>query len=332
MSTNYLQPETTQAVTKIIVTEGTIPGPKGDKGDPGAPGPQGERGDKGEPGAKGEKGDPGERGEQGPQGEPGIQGPKGDPGERGPQGEPGIQGPKGDPGEPGPQGAKGDKGDPGKSITLPSNIVIVSSSPYTDPEGFDVIDLDGDIDATMIITAPELRAVVETFKALTGTIDSTAWKQKMQEIHNNSNTGTGASSTGGGREITGVKLSRSDSGSVQTTITYSDHSVETFDSGSELPAWWSKGVTQEIRHEIYEVFTDFARAGGVGRVDGLTLNTGADGLPALTIDVNSGDLGSATYTVPIAGTGLNEFIDTNTEHLKVRITELEARVQALENK
>lgn len=68
MSTNYLQPENTQAVTKIVVTEGSIPGPQGPKGERGEQGPKGERGEKGEPGAQGEPG------MQGPQGEPGAGG------------------------------------------------------------------------------------------------------------------------------------------------------------------------------------------------------------------------------------------------------------------
>ena len=85
------------------------PGPKGDKGEPGAAGP---KGDKGEPGAAGPKGD---------KGEPGAAGPKGD------KGEPGAAGPKGDKGEPGAAGAKGDKGEPGaagkgiKSLALTTN-------------------------------------------------------------------------------------------------------------------------------------------------------------------------------------------------------------------
>ena len=74
-----------------------------------------------EPGPKGDKGEPGAAGPKGDKGEPGAAGPKGD------KGEPGAAGPKGDKGEPGAAGAKGDKGEPGaagkgiKSLALTTN-------------------------------------------------------------------------------------------------------------------------------------------------------------------------------------------------------------------
>jgi Collagen triple helix repeat (20 copies) len=107
------------------------PGAKGDKGDPGAPGAPGDKGDKGDPGAPGAKGDPGPKGDtgatgatgatgdQGPAGAPGAKGDKGDtgamgaPGAKGDPGAPGAPGAKGDPGAPGAPGAKGDPGAPG---------------------------------------------------------------------------------------------------------------------------------------------------------------------------------------------------------------------------
>ena len=74
-----------------------------------------------EPGPKGDKGEPGAAGPKGDKGEPGAAGPKGD------KGDPGAAGPKGDKGEPGAAGAKGDKGEPGaagkgiKSLALTTN-------------------------------------------------------------------------------------------------------------------------------------------------------------------------------------------------------------------
>ena len=65
------------------------PGPKGDKGDPGATGPAGPKGDKGDPGAAGTPGPKGDKGDQGVQG---AQGPKGDKGDPGPKGDPGKDG------------------------------------------------------------------------------------------------------------------------------------------------------------------------------------------------------------------------------------------------
>lgn len=115
-----------------------VPGPKGDKGDPGPEGPPGPKGD------RGPSGEAGPTGPQGPAGEPGADGapgPKGDPGDTpyigengnwwigdsdtgvsssgsgeggGTQGPPGPQGPKGDPGEQGPAGPEGPQGDPGE--------------------------------------------------------------------------------------------------------------------------------------------------------------------------------------------------------------------------
>jgi microcystin-dependent protein len=99
-----------------------VPGPKGDKGDPGIQGPPGPKGDQGIQGVQGPKGDQGDQGIQGPkgdQGDQGIQGPKGDQGDqgiqgpKGDQGQQGIQGLKGDQGEQGEKGDKGDKGDQG---------------------------------------------------------------------------------------------------------------------------------------------------------------------------------------------------------------------------
>ncbi len=87
--------------TVVWDTVAGTPGPKGDKGDPGAAGPQGP------------KGDTGAAGVQGPQGVAGIQGLKGDKGDAGAQGLAGPTGPKGDKGDAGAQGPQGLKGDTG---------------------------------------------------------------------------------------------------------------------------------------------------------------------------------------------------------------------------
>ncbi len=50
------------------------PGPKGDKGEPGAAGPKGDKGDPGAAGPKGDKGEPGAAGAKGDKGEPGAAG------------------------------------------------------------------------------------------------------------------------------------------------------------------------------------------------------------------------------------------------------------------
>ena len=69
-------------------------------------------------------GPPGERGEPGPIGMPGATGERGEPGADGAPGRDGLPGEKGEPGEPGPAGRdgapgeKGDRGEPGRSITL----------------------------------------------------------------------------------------------------------------------------------------------------------------------------------------------------------------------
>jgi hypothetical protein len=83
-----------------------LPGPKGDRGDPGLS-IKGDKGDPGEPGLsiKGDKGDPGERGKDGLS----I---KGDRGDRGLDGRPGKDG-LSIAGPPGPAGPKGDRGAPG---------------------------------------------------------------------------------------------------------------------------------------------------------------------------------------------------------------------------
>lgn len=80
-------------MTKEIIVQVGLQGPKGDKGDPG---------EVSNIGMKGDKGDQGERGIQGIQG---IQGEKGDKGDKGDQGIQGLQGLQGF------QGLKGDKGD-----------------------------------------------------------------------------------------------------------------------------------------------------------------------------------------------------------------------------
>jgi hypothetical protein len=98
----------------------TVPGAKGDKGDPGPPGAKGDKGDDGQPGAKGDKGDdgqPGAKGDKGDDGQPGAKGDKGDqglPGAKGDKGDDGQPGAKGDKGDQGLPGAKGDKGDDGQ--------------------------------------------------------------------------------------------------------------------------------------------------------------------------------------------------------------------------
>lgn len=84
-----------------------IPGPKGDKGDPGVTGPAGPKGDPGAQGPKGDKGDPGESAYQLAQSTgfkgtlndwlaslKGAKGDKGDPGATGPQGPAGSNGAK----------------------------------------------------------------------------------------------------------------------------------------------------------------------------------------------------------------------------------------------
>lgn len=109
---------------------GSVVGPQGEKGDPGARGPKGDtgaQGPQGNPGAQGPKGDPGA---QGPQGATGAQGPKGDPGEQGPKGDTGAQGPQGDPGERGPKGdtgAPGPKGETGAGFLVKGYYAAVSA-------------------------------------------------------------------------------------------------------------------------------------------------------------------------------------------------------------
>lgn len=87
-------------MTKEIIVQVGLQGPKGEKGD------KGDRGDIGEA-IKGDKGDKGEKGDQGIQGIQGIQGPKGDQGIQGLKGEQGIQGEKGEKGDPGSGGGGG---------------------------------------------------------------------------------------------------------------------------------------------------------------------------------------------------------------------------------
>ncbi|EPS8878504.1 prophage tail fiber N-terminal domain-containing protein [Escherichia coli] len=121
-----------EEVAKAATSGSSIPGPKGDKGEPGpagAAGPQGPKGDAGPAGAVGPQGPAGEKGEAGPpgpQGPAGAPGAKGDAGPAGPAGATGERGEKGDPGPagpqgvPGPQGPKGDTGDPGGTELLTS--------------------------------------------------------------------------------------------------------------------------------------------------------------------------------------------------------------------
>lgn len=112
-------------VSENVCVPNGVPGPKGDKGDPGAQGPTGSTGPQG---AQGPKGDPGPqgamglRGDQGPQGPIGLQGPQGPIGLQGPQGpqgpmglrgEVGPQGPAGPEGPRGPQGPQGEQGPQG---------------------------------------------------------------------------------------------------------------------------------------------------------------------------------------------------------------------------
>jgi len=102
-----------------------IPGPKGEKGDPGRDGldgdtivgPKGEKGDPGGPGADSTVAGPaGERGQPGADST--VPGPAGVPGERGPAGaDSTVPGPKGDPGEPGARGPQGETGPAPTSIT-----------------------------------------------------------------------------------------------------------------------------------------------------------------------------------------------------------------------
>lgn len=128
---------------------GSLRGPKGDKGDTGLQGPVGVAGPKGEdgkPGAIGPIGPAGAKGDIGPQGEKGtdgftwrpsvnssgdltwtkdsssttplainIKGPKGE------DGKPGLQGPKGDTGETGPRGEQGPKGADGLTTSITVN-------------------------------------------------------------------------------------------------------------------------------------------------------------------------------------------------------------------
>ncbi len=62
------------AVNGAWINNGTIQGPRGEKGDTGAPGPQGPQGQKGDTGQQGPAGPQGETGEQGPQGATGADG------------------------------------------------------------------------------------------------------------------------------------------------------------------------------------------------------------------------------------------------------------------
>ncbi|HFP9865526.1 TPA: prophage tail fiber N-terminal domain-containing protein [Escherichia coli] len=129
-----------EEVAKAATSGSSIPGPKGDKGEPGpagAAGPQGPKGDAGPAGAVGPQGPAGEKGEAGPpgpQGPAGAPGAKGDAGPAGPAGATGERGEKGDPGPagpqgvPGPQGPKGDTGDPGGTELL------TSANTWTQPQ------------------------------------------------------------------------------------------------------------------------------------------------------------------------------------------------------
>ena len=129
-----------EEVAKAATSGSSIPGPKGDKGEPGpagAAGPQGPKGDAGPAGAVGPQGPAGEKGEAGPpgpKGPAGAPGAKGDAGPAGPAGATGERGEKGDPGPagpqgvPGPQGPKGDTGDPGGTELL------TSANTWTQPQ------------------------------------------------------------------------------------------------------------------------------------------------------------------------------------------------------
>ncbi len=116
------------ALYSLKTLEGSIPGPKGDKGDQGIKGDKGDQGVKGDQGLTGPKGDKGDqgvkgdqglvgpkgdKGDQGVKGDQGLVGPKGDKGDQGVKGDQGLAGPKGDKGDQGIKGDKGDKGDPG---------------------------------------------------------------------------------------------------------------------------------------------------------------------------------------------------------------------------
>lgn len=68
------------------LTPQAIPGPQGEKGEPGPMGPAGPRGEKGDPGPAGPQGERGEPGPAGPRGERGEPGPRGERGEPGPAG------------------------------------------------------------------------------------------------------------------------------------------------------------------------------------------------------------------------------------------------------
>jgi hypothetical protein len=145
----------------------SIPGPKGDKGEPGL---QGLKGDTGEPGSQGIKGDRGEKGEKGEMGLQGLMGDKGDKGEtglqgikgdQGIQGETGLQGPKGDTGDKGlkgdqgdqgPTGPKGDKGEPGSGPNLSAgdginieNNIIKNTGDLSDTNEIQQIYMEGNL-------------------------------------------------------------------------------------------------------------------------------------------------------------------------------------------
>ena len=108
-----------------------IPGPKGDRGEPGAPGSPGLKGDRGEPG------------------KPGAPGKRGPPGEPGRNGEPG---PKGDKGDPGPVSIRyrgpwqsGTEYQPGDMVTLNGSLWIATRRTGRSPE--QTIGVDWDIAA-----------------------------------------------------------------------------------------------------------------------------------------------------------------------------------------